>query len=832
MDFSKAKELSINGQPVVMLQVGDVILWKKGGEREWKLDEDGALLGVDGKYYQRLYDDSEMVDNNPIPDLNSQWVVDTVSGALNIDKNFDYYMSNSNYHVSSAFAQFKVAWSGLESVTFLYRSYAESTCDYLVISALDKDKFTANPSTSTSGVVAHTSGKQTTTYSTIKIDTPDKGEHHIWFCYRKDGSVDSNSDRAFVGIPNNYKSGEIYEKQGEELRYEYLQSTDYVPSEREGYIRYKWYKTYFSPNNAHQFRTDDYILGEEVPATPITANYLRFDAVDNPVHIGFNDLSLVTDMEYSMTFEETFASFPADGVDIPQGKSIWLRASGLSSNTTYRTFTTSAPVECHGDVRSLLNKTNFTSAPLTFYCFNGLLKDTKITSAPELPATELAAYCYSRIFQGCTGLTSAPELPATTLIGNCYNNMFNGCTGLTSAPTLPATELADSCYYYMFSGCTGLTSAPELPATTLTGYCYGGMFYGCTGLTSAPELHSHVLTTGCYNRMFSSCSNLTTVPVIGAKDIANQSCDSMFQDCPKLNYIKVDFIKLSFSLVNWVKNVASSGTFVKYEGVDISTGVHGIPTGWTVEEIPLTPITANYLRFDAVNNDVYIGFNSLALVTDMEYSMGYEEGFIPYSSSVSIPQGKSVWFRASGLSTNNSERTFTTNAAVECHGDVRSLLRKTDFTSATLTPYCFYGLFKGSRITTAPELPATTLTEGCYCRMFYNCTSLVTVPSILPATTLASHCYREMFRSSSKITTAPDLPATTLVDHCYDTMFYECSTLNYVKAMFTTTPSITYTSNWLAWTSSTGTFVKNAAATWDVRGGTGIPNGWTVETAA
>lgn len=31
--------------------------------------------------------------------------------------------------------------------------------------------------------------------------------------------------------------------------------------------------------------------------------------------------------------------------------------------------------------------------------------------------------------------------------------------------------------------------------------------------------------------------------------------------------------------------------------------------------------------------------------------------------------------------------------------------------------------------------------------------------------------------------------------------------------------------------SSTGTFVKNADATWDVTGTSGIPEGWTVETA-
>ncbi|MBQ5475259.1 MAG: hypothetical protein IIT65_11335 [Lachnospiraceae bacterium] len=60
-------------------------------------------------------------------------------------------------------------------------------------------------------------------------------------------------------------------------------------------------------------------------------------------------------------------------------------------------------------------------------------------------------------------------------------------------------------------------------------------------------------------------------------------------------------------------------------------------------------------------------------------------------------------------------------------------------------------------------------------------------------------------------------------------MFYGCSNLNYVKAMFTTTPSFMYSLAWLANVSSTGTFVKNAAATWDVTGPSGIPATWDIQ---
>lgn len=152
--------------------------------------------------------------------------------------------------------------------------------------------------------------------------------------------------------------------------------------------------------------------------------------------------------------------------------------------------------------------------------------------------------------------------------------------------------------------------------------------------------------------------------------------------------------------------------------------------------------------------------------------------------------------------------------------------------AATLKDYCYYYMFQNcTSLTKVSELPATELAGNCYECMFYGCTSLSTVPEILPATELAGNCYCQMFQNCTSLTTAPVLPAATLVSSCYRNMFCGCSNLNYIKALFTTEPSTTYTQNWVSRVSSTGTFVKNAAATWDVTGVNGIPEGWTVETA-
>jgi hypothetical protein len=116
--------------------------------------------------------------------------------------------------------------------------------------------------------------------------------------------------------------------------------------------------------------------------------------------------------------------------------------------------------------------------------------------------------------------------------------------------------------------------------------------------------------------------------------------------------------------------------------------------------------------------------------------------------------------------------------------------------------------------------------------MFEGCTSLTTAPE-LPATTLASQCYYTMFEGCTSLPTAPELPATTLTNYCYAYMFRYCTRLNYIKAMFTTTPSSNYLNGWVIGVASSGTFVKNSAATWT--SGCGMhtyPCGWTVETAS
>ena len=239
---------------------------------------------------------------------------------------------------------------------------------------------------------------------------------------------------------------------------------------------------------------------------------------------------------------------------------------------------------------------------------------TSLTTAPELPATTLAASAYTSMFYGCTSLVTAPELPATTLDNNCYQSMFYKCTSLLTAPELPATTLDSYCYQYMFLGCTSLVTAPELPATTLDFNCYQSMFYNCTSLVTAPSiLPATTLTSVCYESMFAGCKSLVTAPKLPATKLADScyykmfyGCTSlvtapelpatklahscyveMFNGCSKLNNITMlaTDIPASSYLYNWVKNVASTGTFTKAASMtSLPSGTSGIPSGWTVQD--------------------------------------------------------------------------------------------------------------------------------------------------------------------------------------------------------------------------------------------------------
>lgn len=275
--------------------------------------------------------------------------------------------------------------------------------------------------------------------------------------------------------------------------------------------------------------------------------YLTLVAETNNVSFLYSTANSNNKLQYSLDSGSTWSELGNNQstTSVNSGQKVMFKASGLTVNGERGIghITPSASATVEGNIMSLAYGDNFsgqTVVPNNFQfrkLFSGV---TTITSAENmvLPATTIKKQCYSQMFQGCTSLTTAPAVIGSSAMtwtngndGYYWSDMFNSCTSLVNPPQLLALNLGAQCYWYMFQGCTALTTAPELPATTLAYNCYNGMFSGCENL----------------------------------------------------NYIKV-LASSGFSMSEWVKNVASSGTFVKKSSASFgSCGQNTVPCGWTIE---------------------------------------------------------------------------------------------------------------------------------------------------------------------------------------------------------------------------------------------------------
>ena len=259
-----------------------------------------------------------------------------------------------------------------------------------------------------------------------------------------------------------------------------------------------------------------------------------------------------------------------------------------------------------------------------------------------------------------------------------------------------------------------------------------------------------------------------------------------------------------------------------------STNTVWLPTNWTIQTI--TPdYSQEYFTIKSLEDNNTITFtkynqnnNYITADKPIKYSKDLNTwtdiSFVTDNSSqIVLNSGEKLYLKGNNSAYGQSmeweylsSANIQSSGNIDVMGNIMSLIYGDNFIGNTTisTEYTFTFLFlDNNKLVNAKDLilPSTSLTKQCYLSMFNKCTSLIT---------------------------APELPATTLVIGCYSDMFHNCTSLNYIKAMFTTTPSDTYTTNWVSGVSSSGTFVKSSAATWNVTGTYGIPSGWTVETAS
>ena len=335
----------------------------------------------------------------------------------------------------------------------------------------------------------------------------------------------------------------------------------------------------------------------------------------------------------------------------------------------------SVKVACTGDIRTLLDYETYETVKTSQAQFCSLFEDcTQLTSAPDLPATELYDYCYNSMFKGCTSLEKAPNLPATTLKQSCYNEMFQGCISLKEAPVLQAKEMAPSAYRSMFDGCASLVTAPDLPAITTAEYCYQNMFMWCASLKNVPaELPAMKMTNSCYVNMFYGCTSLENAPKLPATTLAEYCYTSMFSGCTSLQ---------------------------------------------KAPDLPAEKLYASCYYY------MFGGCSKLEIAPKLS------------AKSLEMQCCSLMFYKCTSL--KKAPDLPATNLAQSCYEYMfrgcTSLITAPKLPADDLYSSCYYGMFKEcTSLTTAPDLPATVLAPECYKEMFYDCKNLKSVKMLAPS---------------------------------------------------------------------------------------------------
>ena len=551
--------------------------------------------------------------------------------------------------------------------------------------------------------------------------------------------------------------------------------------------------------------------------------------------------------------------------------------SGCTSLQSAPTFPSSAFDAGHmfSGCTSLVTVPNLPANNMQKGCYRSMFYGcTSLVKAPDLPALILAESCYEKMFYGCSALKEMPNILATSMAGiYCCREMFKDCTSLTGVTPLYASEVSFKSYMSMFEGCSSLTITPEIMGTIFNESACERMFYMCTSLIRTSEFH--VITVGqeACREMFDGDRSLAEVCDIPANKVESFGCYQMFQGCSSLK--KAPEIQATI-IGDYCYSEMFSGCSSLTEGPSVLPAMHlkekcyqRMFYGCTsLIRAPKLPSTTEW---DYRNGQYVTGLAKYC----------YEEMFCDCKSLTEPPELPSLILNqycylgmfkncislktAPALPANSFSYMLEDGSTVPCGGCYSSMFE--GCTSLTdppvlhiqvVTGSCYKNMFKGCiSLITPPDLPSTQLANCCYQSMFEGCTSLIEAPD-LPATILKQNCYDSMFKNCYSLVKAPELGNSaafgtaieccksmfenckslesapillsySLKNACFQKMFKGCSNLNYVKALFRTFGynSLDY---WLAGVSPTGTFVKDASATWN-NSEAGIPDGWTVEYA-
>ncbi|MBO7735557.1 MAG: leucine-rich repeat protein [Methanobrevibacter sp.] len=245
-------------------------------------------------------------------------------------------------------------------------------------------------------------------------------------------------------------------------------------------------------------------------------------------------------------------------------------------------------------------------------------------------------------------------------------------------------------------------------------------------------------------------------------------------------FVCPDSVAVTGATGTWTKDSDTQGTMVLTSPTNnISYNVYGYCEPYIT--ITATGSIQNEITSLATSNRTKNWNGTIEYSTNKKQWQTWDGKQLSLSTKNLYIRGRNNTYITGSLTSSYrwSLNTQLGNSYVTSSGNIENLLDYTVLANGgrpTMGAYCFAYLFSYVRFHSAPQLPSTTLSSGCYAYMFSNNDKLEVTPK-LPATTLANECYYSMFQDCTSLTTVLELPAVTSPYGCYRSMFSGCTSL-------------------------------------------------------
>ena len=261
------------------------------------------------------------------------------------------------------------------------------------------------------------------------------------------------------------------------------------------------------------------------------------------------------------------------------------------------------------------------------------------------------------------------------------------------------------------------------------------------------------------------------------------------------------------------------------------------------QDLVIDPVTTTYDDF------AYLFYGCTSLLTSPDLSKipineyifaGMFQGCTSLVSTSELPQTSlmrncySEMYRGcTALTSANSipARNFPIQACFYMYYGCTSLVSTAAMRVDDAAMSALHSMYQGcTLLTDAENITINSFTGDTICQnMFRQCSSLVDKIPTINASSITNGCFTYMYYQCSNLTKAHSFPALTLLQTCYSFM-YHSTKVNYIKMLATDISATNCLKNWVYGVPNVNTsiFVKHIDAQWTTTGDSAVPTRWKV----